>query len=58
MEKFIYVFNKEARDALLAAGFELFKSDDGAGAYCFLNQPDQNFALRNVSYIATSVLTF
>jgi hypothetical protein len=35
MEKFIYVFDTAARDALLQAGFCLLKADDDNSIYVF-----------------------
>ena len=35
---FIYVFDKQARDMLLADGFHLLKSDERNEIYVFVNQ--------------------
>lgn len=57
-EKFIYVFSKEARDRLLAAGFLLLKSDDRNETYIFENNTSLSFALDRVSTIKSNTLTF
>lgn len=57
-EKFIYVFSKEARDRLLAAGFLLLKSDDRNETYIFENNTSLSFALDRISTIKSNTLTF
>lgn len=58
MKKFIYVFDKEARDALLKAGFKLMKEDERGNIYIFLNQEKSSYALAEFSYLENDVLTF
>lgn len=58
MEKFIYVFNTEARDKLLSYGFNMLKSDDKNSVYIFANQASMVFALSDTSYILSDTLTF
>ena len=58
MEKFLYVFNKEARDRLLAANYTLLKSDERNGIYVFANQVEMTFALADISFIRSDTLTF
>lgn len=58
MEKFLYVFNKEARDRLLEANYTLLKSDEKNETYVFANQMDMTFALADISYIRSNTLTF
>ena len=58
MEKFLYVFNKEARDRLLAANYTLLKSDEKNETYVFANQMDMTFALADISFIRSNTLTF
>lgn len=55
MEKFIYVFTKEARDKMQSAGCKLLKEDQGV--YIFLNEGRLNFAELDVSYILSNNLT-
>lgn len=57
MEKFLYVFSEEDRDALLSMGYTLLKSD-GKGIYVFVNQANQTFALTNVQFVRSDTLTF
>lgn len=58
MEKFLYVFNKQARDSLLAANYTLLKSDEQNEIYVFANQVDMTFALADISFIRSNTLTF
>ena len=58
MEKLLYVFNKEARDRLLAANYTLLKSDEKNETYVFANQMDMTFALADISFIRSNTLTF
>ena len=58
MEKFLYVFNKEVRDRLLAANYTLLKSDEKNEVYVFANQMDMAFALADISFIRSNTLTF
>lgn len=58
MEKFLYVFNKDARDRLLDANYTLLKSDDRNEIYVFANQMDMTFALADISFIRSNTLTF
>lgn len=58
MEKFLYVFNKQARDSLLDANYTLLKSDEQNEIYVFANQVDMTFALADISFIRSDTLTF
>ena len=58
MEKFIYVFNAEARDKLLSYGFHMLKSDEENSVYIFANQASMVFALSDTSYFLSNTLTF
>ena len=58
MEKFLYVFNKQARDSLLAANYTLLKSDEQNEIYVFANQMDMTFTLADISFIRSDTLTF
>lgn len=58
MEKFLYVFNKEARDRLLEANYTLLKSDEKNETYVFANQMDMTFALADISCIRSNTLSF
>lgn len=58
MEKFLYVFSKEARDRLLSANYTLLKSDEKNEVYVFANQMDMTFDLADISFIRSNTLTF
>lgn len=58
MEKFIYVFNTEARDALVKRGYVMLKADDKNSVYVFENRELAMFDLDNISYALSSTLTF
>ena len=55
---FIYVFNDEGRDILLARHYELLKSDEARHIYVFVNKDEQNFACDGVPYALSNTLTF
>ena len=42
--RFIYVFNKSARDILLKAGFTMINEENDSGAYVFLAGSGMDFA--------------
>jgi len=52
------VFDKDARDALLKAGFKLLKEDERGNVYIFMNQDKSSYALAEFSYIENDTLTF
>ena len=58
MDKFIYVFNKDAKEKLLAKGYKLLKEDSHGGIYIFENNKSLNFEECDVSYIFSDTLTF
>ena len=58
MSGFIYVFNTEAKDKLLALGYKLLKSDTTSSTYIFVNNGRQDFAFADISYILSDTLTF
>ena len=58
MEKFLYVFTRQARDSLLAANYVLLKSDEKNDVYVFANKADMNFDFANISLIRSDTLTF
>lgn len=57
-EKFIYVFDKESRDKLVAAGFNLVASNEKKDTYVFVNDTSLTFALNDVSCFPSNKLTF
>lgn len=58
MEKFVYVFSKEARDKLLSKGYRLLKSDENNDTYVFENDASMVFSLGDISVIRSNTLTF
>jgi hypothetical protein len=58
VEKFVYVFNENARDTLLNRGYMLLKSDERNKRYIFAVDEKQNFDVSSVSYILSDTLTF
>jgi len=57
MKPFIYVFNEEAKKKLLCGGMCLVGQDEGAGIYVFARGESECFALNDVSYIESDMLT-
>lgn len=58
MNCFIYVFTREARDVLLARGYQLLKSDERNSRYVFVNRLGETFSCEGISYILGDTLTF
>ncbi len=57
-KKFIYVFNLEARDKLLAENYRMLKCDERQNIFIFENKENCNFAAIGVSYILSDTLSF
>ena len=61
MEKgneFIYLFSEADRDAFLAKGFVLLKSDDVNKMYVFKNTDDIWFDCKKTDCVLSNVITF
>ena len=58
MPSFIYVFDKDARDKLLALRYEMIKSDEERQVFVFLNKERRHFAYKGIRYAMSDVLTF
>lgn len=58
MQRFIYVFDEGARDALLARRYGLLKSDEAKLIFVFVNEERQDFACAGIEYVLSDVLTF
>lgn len=54
--KFIYVFDEETRDALIAKNYKLMSSRNGM--YVFQNKFDINFAMNDIHCVYSDTLTF
>lgn len=53
---FVYVFNSDARDEMLRAGFRLLESDTSQNIYVFENRDELKFSFPDVSYITSDTL--
>lgn len=62
MEKFLYVFESDVRDFLIAKGYSLLKNDERNNVYIFANRLEAKFALddkfKDESVILSNTLTF
>lgn len=58
MNKFIYVFNEDAKEMLLAKKYTLLKSDTRNNIYVFENKPEQHFDFKDMVYTFSDVLTY
>lgn len=58
MCNFIYVTSIEARDKLLACGYNLLKSNEEKNIYVFENAHELNFSLERSEYALSDTLTF
>ena len=57
-KKFLYVFDKEARDKLIASGFTLIASYEKKDTYVFANQTATKFDFSTITYLPSNKLTF
>lgn len=57
-EKFLYVFDKDTRDKLLASGFTLIASYEKKDTYVFANQTATKFDFSTITYLPSNKLTF
>lgn len=58
MYRFIYVFDKDTADALVAQGFTLIKSDDEKKIYVFENSPTIKPRFSKKDLVFSNMLTF
>lgn len=58
MEKFIYVFDTDARNTLLMCGYKLFKSDDERGVYVFYNNEKMHFSDKEMTFTLSNTISF
>ena len=56
--KFIYVFEPDAKEKLLALGFQLLKEDAGNSIYVFEANESLQFGLDDISFMYSDKLTF
>lgn len=57
-EKFIYVFDEEAKKKLLEAGYKLVASYEKKHVYVFANNNSMSFSFDNISCCYSNKLTF
>lgn len=55
---FICVFDEDAKERLLALGFNLIKSDDENSIYTFARGDRMDFASEDISYVLSDTITF
>lgn len=58
MNKFIYVFNEDAKKKLLEKNFTLLKSDARNNIYVFENKPEQRLNFSDMVYTLSDILTY
>lgn len=58
MDKFIYVFTKEAFDKLITDGYTLLKADNENLIFVFENSGSLKFGLTDDEFVFSSTLTF
>lgn len=58
MPAFIYVFDEEGRNQLLALQYEMLKCDDKKSIYVFLNKERQDFSSNDFKFALSDTLTF
>lgn len=56
--KYIYVFDDTTKQKLIDAGFDLVVSNTEKSIFVFRNKRQLSFALKNISYVPSNVLTF
>lgn len=57
MGRFIYVFSKEDRDALLSLGYQLMIANETASVYVFVNKNQAVFDDLKIRYAVSDSLT-
>lgn len=58
MDKFIYVFTKEAFDKLSKIGYRILKADENNSIYVFENKRELSFDLPDDKFLYSNTLTF
>ena len=57
-EKFVCVFDKEAKDLLLLQGFIPVKLDEKNNIFVFYNQEPKSLIFSDIRYLFTNTITF
>lgn len=55
---FIYVFNAEDMEKMLAAGYSLMKADEKNNMYIFADNDGMSFDLSDMCFVRSNTLTF
>lgn len=58
MQKFIYVFDQEAKELLLARGYTLLSTEPKGTCSVFLRPESDNFSLDEIPCVLSDRLTF
>lgn len=58
MPNFIYVFGEQEKDRLLALKYQMVKCDKNKHIYVFLNKEQIDFAVGDIKYALSDMLTF
>lgn len=58
MKKFLYVFGKSNRDALLKANYTLLISKENSDIYVFANKADLTFDFSTIRFAYSDTLIF
>ena len=58
MSKFIYLFNRDARDKLLSLGFTILKNNEKDNIFVFENSQTMNFSLSNEEFVFSDTISF
>lgn len=58
MKKFLYVFGRENRDALLNANYTLLISNERSDIYVFANKVDLTFDFSTIRFAYSDTLIF
>ena len=56
--KFIYVFDENAKDALIKAGFVMLKNDEESSLFIFIVDDSIHFDFSGIEYVVSDTLTF
>lgn len=55
---FIYVFNTDDMEKMLAAGYSLMKADEKNNMYIFADNDGMSFDLSDMCFVRSNTLTF
>lgn len=55
---FIYVFDEDAKNKMIALGYELVKESEDSKEFVFCINDNFTYSLSNIKYVVSDVLTF